>query len=144
MTIMMQCLGEMAVVIPVSGSFTRYVTRFYDPSLGFAMGWQYWLAWVSVFGAEAAAFRILIDYWYRNESLTPLWISIFLVINLAIHVCPVRVFGEVEFVVSAIKVVSVILFIVVTWCIMGGAGPTGEVHRGMTCAPTSFSRQRPC
>jgi amino acid transporter len=58
LTIMMQCLGEMAVVLPVSGSFTRYATRLYDPALGFAMGWQYWLAWVAVFGAEAAAFRV--------------------------------------------------------------------------------------
>lgn len=58
LTIMMQCLGEMAVVLPVSGSFTRYATRFYDPALGFAMGWQYWLAWVAVFGAEASAFVV--------------------------------------------------------------------------------------
>jgi amino acid transporter len=57
LTIMMQCLGEMAVVLPVSGSFTRYATRFYDPALGFAMGWQYWLAWVAVFGTEASAFK---------------------------------------------------------------------------------------
>lgn len=58
LTIMMQCLGEMAVVLPVSGSFTRYATRFYDPALGFAMGWQYWLAWVAVFGAESSAFVV--------------------------------------------------------------------------------------
>lgn len=58
LTIMMQCLGEMAVIIPVSGSFTRYATRFYDPALGFAIGWQYWLAWVAVFGAEASAFVV--------------------------------------------------------------------------------------
>ena len=58
LTIMMQCLGEMAVILPVSGSFTRYATRFYDPALGFAMGWQYWLAWVAVFGAEASAFVV--------------------------------------------------------------------------------------
>ena len=60
LVIMMQCLGEMAVVLPVSGSFTRYATRFYDPALGFAMGWQYWLCWVSVFGAESAAFVVSI------------------------------------------------------------------------------------
>ena len=58
LTIMRQCLGEMAGGIPVSGSFTRYATRFYDPALGFAMGWQYWLAWVAVFGAEASAFVV--------------------------------------------------------------------------------------
>lgn len=51
-SLMMYCLAEMATVIPVSGSFTRYTTRFLDKSLGFAIGWQYWLAWVAVFGAE--------------------------------------------------------------------------------------------
>lgn len=37
LSVMMQCLGEMAVVLPTSGSFTRYATRFFDPSLGFAI-----------------------------------------------------------------------------------------------------------
>ncbi|KAI9809034.1 MAG: hypothetical protein M1825_002323 [Sarcosagium campestre] len=130
LTIMMQCLGEMAVLIPVSGSFTRYATRFYDPALGFAMGWQYWLAWVAVFGAESSAFVLLINYWDTRENMTPLWISVFLVINLLIHFCPVRIFGEVEFVVSAMKIVSVIAFIIVVWAIMGGAGPKGRTHGG--------------
>ncbi|KAI9681213.1 MAG: hypothetical protein M1817_002495 [Caeruleum heppii] len=130
LTIMMQCLGEMAVVLPVSGSFTRYATRFYDPALGFAMGWQYWLAWVAVFGAEASAFVLLINFWNQNTALTPLWISIFLVINLAIHLAPVRVFGEVEFYVSAMKVLAVIIFIIVVWAIMAGAGPDGQKHGG--------------
>ncbi|KAI9831927.1 MAG: hypothetical protein M1819_004649 [Sarea resinae] len=128
LTVMMQCLGEMAVVIPVSGSFTRYASRFYDPSLGFAMGWQYWLAWVAVFGAESSAFVLLINFWDDNSNLTPLWISIFLMINFAIHVCPVRVFGEVEFWVSAMKVIAVVVFIIVVWAVMGGAGPNGHKH----------------
>ncbi|KAI9888394.1 MAG: hypothetical protein M1814_000510 [Vezdaea aestivalis] len=130
LTIMMQCLGEMSVVLPVSGSFTRYATRFIDPALGFALGWQYWLAWVSVFASEASAFVLLINYWNDDPKWTPLWISIFLVINLAIHLAPVRVFGEVEFVVSSIKVISVVAFIVVVWAIMGGAGPKGRRHGG--------------
>lgn len=72
----------------------------------------------------------MINYWNGNKVLAPLWISIFLVINLAIHLAPVRVFGEVEFWVSAIKVVSVIAFIIVVWAIMGGAGPEGRKHGG--------------
>ncbi|ORY94428.1 amino acid permease-domain-containing protein [Syncephalastrum racemosum] len=37
----MTCLGEMATLIPVSGSFNHYATRFIDPALGFALGWNY-------------------------------------------------------------------------------------------------------
>ena len=40
--LMMHCLGEMSCLLPISGAFTRYASRFYDRSLGFAIGWQYW------------------------------------------------------------------------------------------------------
>ena len=42
----MTSLGEMATFMPVSGSFSTYATRFVDPSLGFALGWNYWFNWV--------------------------------------------------------------------------------------------------
>lgn len=118
----------MCTLIPVSGSFTRYATRFFDSSLGFAIGWQYWLAWVAVFGAESSAFVLLVKFWNDDPNLTPLWITIFILVNLSIHLCPIRIFGEVEFYVSAMKVVAVVVFIIVTWAIMGGAGPTGSRH----------------
>lgn len=37
----MQSLAELAVVFPISGSFSAFSTRFLDPSWGFAMGWKY-------------------------------------------------------------------------------------------------------
>ncbi|KAI5779966.1 AAT family amino acid transporter [Peziza echinospora] len=127
--IMMQCLGEMTVVLPVSGSFTRYANRFVERGLGFAMGWQYWLCWVSVFAAEATAANIIMQYW--TTSVPPaVWISIFILINLAVHAFPVRLFGEVEFYVSTLKVISVLIFIVVMWVIMAGGGPDGRKHGG--------------
>lgn len=83
---------------------------------------------MSVFGAESSAFVILINYWNDDPSLTPLWISIFILISLLIHLCPVSVFGEVEFIVSAIKVIAIVVFLIVTWAIIGGAGRTGQTH----------------
>ncbi|KAI8984266.1 hypothetical protein BDF20DRAFT_858923, partial [Mycotypha africana] len=41
---LMTCLGEMATYLPVHGSFNHYATRFVDSSLGFALGWNYWLS----------------------------------------------------------------------------------------------------
>ncbi|MGL4583360.1 MAG: amino acid permease, partial [Flavobacterium sp.] len=43
---LMTSLGEMATYLPVSGSFSTYAARFVDPSLGFALGWNYWFNWV--------------------------------------------------------------------------------------------------
>ena len=36
-----QALGELAVVFPVSGAFSTFCTRFIDPAGGFAIGWSY-------------------------------------------------------------------------------------------------------
>lgn len=43
-----QSLGEMATLLPVTGSFTEYAERFIDDSLAFALGWAYWYLWVTV------------------------------------------------------------------------------------------------
>lgn len=37
-----QAIGEMAIIYPVSGGFYTLISRFVDPSWGFAMGWNYW------------------------------------------------------------------------------------------------------
>lgn len=126
---MMQTLTEMAVLFPASHSFTQYATRFVDRGLGFALGWQYWLCWVSVFAAEATAANILVRYWVETVP-TAVWITVFIAVNLVIHLFSVRVFGEVEFLVSTLKVVSVVVFIGVTMVIMAGGGPDGRRHGG--------------
>src|SRR5690606_20708647 len=38
---LMTSLGELATYMPDSGSFETYASRFVDPSLGFAMGWNF-------------------------------------------------------------------------------------------------------
>lgn len=49
-----QSLGEMATLIPVTGSFTEYAARFVDDSLAFALGWAYWYLWVTVSSASTS------------------------------------------------------------------------------------------
>jgi yeast amino acid transporter len=46
--LMMQALAELAVMYPINGAFTMYIVRFIDPSWGFACGWQYGIAWLTV------------------------------------------------------------------------------------------------
>ena len=45
----------MAAYMPVAGSFSTYATKFVDPSLGFALGWNYWYNWAITIAAELAA-----------------------------------------------------------------------------------------
>src|SRR3954464_13392551 len=39
----MVCLGELAVHMPVTGSFQTYATKFISPSAGFSLGWMYFV-----------------------------------------------------------------------------------------------------
>ncbi len=60
---LMTSLGEMATYLPVSGSFSTYATRFVDPSLGFALGWNYWFNWVVTVAASITIAAQVIQYW---------------------------------------------------------------------------------
>lgn len=42
-------LGEMASFLPHKKGFAGYATRFVDPALGFAMGWNYLMKYVCSF-----------------------------------------------------------------------------------------------
>jgi amino acid transporter len=53
--LMMQALAELSVMYPVNGAFTMYICRFVDPSLGFAMSWEYAISWLTVLPFEISA-----------------------------------------------------------------------------------------
>lgn len=103
------CLGEMAVLFPVAGSFAHYSTRFLDPSWGFAMGWNYALQWLIVLPLEIVAASITVDYW-KPEVSRAVFVAIFYVVIVSINLFGVRGYGEAEFVFSSIKVIAVIGF----------------------------------
>ena len=56
--------------------------------------------------------------------------TIILVITFGIHACPNRVFAEVQYVTSVLKVAVLLLFIGTSCAMIAGAGPTGTVHNG--------------
>jgi amino acid transporter len=58
-----QALGEMSIMYPVSGGFYTLISRFIDPSVGFAIGWNYVFQWAATLPLELTAAGITIDYW---------------------------------------------------------------------------------
>lgn len=111
---LMTSLGEMATYLPVSGSFSTYATRFVDPSLGFALGWNYWFNWVITVAADVTIAAQVIQYWTPMAGMPAwAWSCIFLVIIFALNSLSVRVYGESEYWFALIKVVTVIIFIII-------------------------------
>lgn len=103
-------LGEMATLFPIAGSFNSYATRFVDPALGFALGWNYWLIYAATLPAELVACAKILQYWWPE---LPGWLIILVVLVLisVINLCGVEWFGEIEFALSMVKVVALVLFI---------------------------------
>src|SRR5271155_945102 len=65
---MMQSLGEMATQLPIPGSFEAYAERFVDPSMGFAVGWNYWFSWAVTLAAELVAGGLIVKFWFPNAN----------------------------------------------------------------------------
>ncbi|RKP25913.1 amino acid permease/ SLC12A domain-containing protein, partial [Syncephalis pseudoplumigaleata] len=111
---MMISLGEMATYLPTAGSMNTYVARFIDPSLGFAFGWNYWYSWSTTLAVELVAAGVVMKYWLPNVPVW-VWSLIVLVIVLGVNLIGVRVYGEVEYWFSLVKVVTVVIFIFIAF-----------------------------
>lgn len=111
---LMSSVGELATFYPVSGSFSSYSTRFVDPSLGFTVGWLYWAMWSLVTSVDVIIASNVLYYWDTFKFFSPLtWSLIFITFLLLLNIFTVRAFGEAEFWLAAIKVVTIIVFIVI-------------------------------
>ena len=125
---LMTSLGEMAAYMPSSGSFSTYATKFVDPALGFALGWNYWYNWAITIAAEIAAVTLIMKYWFPDSS-SAIWSLLFICIILGFNVLSVRSYGESEYWFSMIKVATVIIFIILSFAmifgIIGGNAPVG-------------------
>ncbi|KYG41172.1 hypothetical protein M433DRAFT_76395 [Acidomyces richmondensis BFW] len=123
---MMNTLGELATYLPLKGiTIPYYVQRFVDPSLGFADGWNYWYTYAMLVGAETSAGAILLDYW-QTPVPTAVWITMILVIILALNIFAVGVFGEAEFWFASIKLILIIGLVIVSLVIMLGGAPNHD------------------
>lgn len=134
----MMSLGEMATYIPISGAFTAYATRFVDPSLGFSMGWIYWFSWAMTYSLELTATGLIVQYWAPQLNIG-IFISVFWVTITALNFLPVSVYGEFEFWLSTIKVLTVVGFLIFGICIDAGAGQHGYLGFHTWSNPGAFA-----
>ncbi|KAF4625775.1 hypothetical protein G7Y89_g12389 [Cudoniella acicularis] len=133
-----QALGELAVQFPVAGSFSAYSTRFLDPAWGFAMGWNYAIQWLVVLPLEIVAASVTLQYWPGAQNTnSAAWVTIFLVVIIAINFFGVKGYGEAEFVFAIIKIVAIIGFILLGIILNCGGGPNGEYIGGRYWYPNS-------
>jgi amino acid transporter len=103
--LVMTSLGEMAAYLPHKKGFSGYATRFVDPALGFALGYNYLMKYLIVTPNNLNAAAVVIRYWNHSIHIA-VWMTIFIVAIVFVNLLGVRVFGELEFWLSSIKVIT--------------------------------------
>ncbi|MCF5144255.1 amino acid permease [Pseudomonas edaphica] len=111
----MRALGEMAVHNPVSGSFGQYASTYLGPMAGFVLGWTYAFEMIIVCLADVTAFGIYMGFWFPEVAR---WVWVLGIVFLigGLNLCNVKVFGEMEFWLSLLKVGAIVAMI------LGGFG----------------------
>jgi histidine transporter len=131
---MMRALGEMAVHNPVSGSFAQYATQYLGSFPGFLTGWSYAFSMLVVCLADVTAFGVYMSYWFPD---TPRWIWVLGIVFFigALNLCSVKVFGELEFWLSLLKVTAIASMIVAGLAVLVFGiklGTASEVTTGLS------------
>lgn len=114
----MRALGELLMYRPVSGSFSEYAREFIGPFAGFVTGWTYWLFWVVTGITEVTAASEYMQYWTKNADgilNQPQWVFalIFTVVLFLANLISVKLFGELEFWFSMVKVTAIVGMILI-------------------------------
>ncbi|KAJ5203360.1 histidine permease [Penicillium cf. viridicatum] len=117
-----QAIGELAVLYPVPSAFPQWSIKFIDKAPAFTVGWAYWFSTSITLANELQGVVTVLSFW-TDKVPTAAWLSIFLVVILLISVCGVRVFGEVEAIMSAIKLTWIVVVIISCIIISAGGAP---------------------
>lgn len=107
----MLCLGELAVHMPVAGSFGAYAQKYIGPGTGYMISWVYWLTWTATLGTEFTAAALLMQEWFPHISMW-IWTIIFAITIFVLNLSSTRIFAESEFWLALVKVVTVVAFII--------------------------------
>ncbi len=118
--LILRSLGEMAVFKPVSGSFSTYANDYLGNFMGYLTGWSYWFLWGAGVMAEITAVGNYMKFWFEDVPGW-IWALLALVTLTLVNLINVRLFGEIEFWFSIIKVVTIMALIVVGFAIIAYA-----------------------
>ncbi|CAD2072405.1 amino acid permease [Phocicoccus pinnipedialis] len=137
---LMNTIGELATFYPVSGAFSAFSTRFVDSSVGFTIGWVYFLIGILVSAVDIIVASNVITFWEPMQFFSPFtWSLLFFSLIFVLNIIKVRAFGEAEYWLSLIKVITIIVFIVIgTLMIFGILGDEFYGFKNYTVGEAPF------
>ena len=108
----MSALGELLLSNSKFNSFVDIANEYLGPFGGFVIGWTYWVCWIVSSMSDLTAMGQYFAYWYPQ---VPHWLTVLFIVLLLIsfNLLGARLFGELEFWFSIIKVVTIITMVIV-------------------------------
>ncbi|RSL85930.1 hypothetical protein CEP52_015979 [Fusarium oligoseptatum] len=118
----MLSLGEMAAFIPVADVLLMML-------FGFALTWNYWFNDAVSTASDLVALQLILQYWTDNF---PGWALslIFWVVLIGVNIISVRAYGELEYWLSLLKVITIVVFIVMGIVVNCGGNAEGRYIGG--------------
>lgn len=114
----MICMGELAVAMPISGSFINYTADFISPAVACGVGWSYWVTWIAYIPAECVAGGIILEHFTGINGF--MWSLLIGCLITYINLSKVETFGEIEFWLAVIKILALVGFVVLSILIFLG------------------------
>lgn len=128
----------MAAYVPVAGSFCTFAGRYVDDSFGFALTWNYWFNDAVSTAADLVALQLLLEYWTTSFPWYALGIIVWALI-VAANIINVRAYGEVEYWLCLLKVVTIVIFIVLSVAVNVGGNTDHKYIGGHNCKSSHLS-----
>ncbi|KAH8897309.1 histidine permease [Thozetella sp. PMI_491] len=121
------CMAEMAVYMPISGSFIRFAGKWVDPAFGFMAGWNFFLYEAGMIPYEISAINLLLTFW-RDD--VPVWAVclVCVILYAVLNIFAVEYFGEAEFWLSSGKFFLIVLVFCFTFVTMVGGNPQHDAY----------------
>lgn len=107
----MQSLGEITTLYPGGGAFISLAERFVDKSFSTAVGWNYFIIWVSVLANEYNVICSILTYWVPQVPIWA-WFLILWTVFMGFQLLGVEAFGEAEFWLALFKLIGLTAFFI--------------------------------
>lgn len=131
-------LSEMTVSNTTTGSFRSYAARYLGNGMGFVVGWVYWTGMVIAMSSEATAVSILVKDFIPGISISLLGSGIIIGVTL-LNLLGARQLSRLESLLAAVKVVTIIAFIIIGLLLIFGLFPNiNSIGTGVLRTETFF------
>lgn len=119
------CITEVSCLMPVTASYVKHAEHFVSESAGFAMGWCE--VYSQIMPSELSAVAVVMTYW--SDVNAAVWITVFMIVVIAVNSYKVRWYGEIEFFFGCLKILLVV-GLVLTGLIIDLGGVPGQERLG--------------